>query len=365
MLIVSIVGARPQFIKAAVVSRQLRKMPAIEEVLLHTGQHYDSQMSDVFFTELELPKPDYNLEIGSDRHGAQTGQMLAAIEQVLLDVQPDWVLIYGDTNSTLAGALAAAKLHIPVAHVEAGLRSFNRQMPEEVNRIVADHLSELLLAPTGTAVANLEREGFAAENIHQVGDVMYDAVLYYSAKASQHSQILEQLGLQPKGFLLATIHRAENTDQPARLAAIFDALAALEMPVVLPLHPRTRHALQQAGRLEALAGILHIIEPLGYLDMMLLQRNAHRIITDSGGLQKEAFFQRVPCITLRTETEWRELVECGWNTLLPPTHPSTLQLDLLQALRKPAPETAPENLYGGGQAGARIAELLAAWPARN
>jgi UDP-GlcNAc3NAcA epimerase len=320
MKVLTIVGARPQFIKAAAVSRALRKVRGIREVLVHTGQHYDENMSDVFFRELEIPRPDFDLGIGSGTHGRQTGRMMAAIETAIVKTRPDWVLVYGDTNSTLAGALAAAKLKVPLAHVEAGLRSFNRAMPEELNRIVADHVSDLLFAPTRTAVANLLREGIPARRIARVGDVMYDASLFYAAKAEKESRILDRLDLSPAGYVLATIHRAENTDDPARLQRIVNALRRLasQVPVVMPVHPRTRKALKALGAAKQRHPGLRLIPAVGYLDMVMLERKARLIVTDSGGVQKEAFFYRVPCITLRDETEWTELVEAGWNIVLSP-----------------------------------------------
>ena len=352
--VVSVVGARPQFIKAAAVSRVLRATPGVREVLVHTGQHYDDNMSRVFFEELEIPEPDYHLGVGSGTHGAQTGRMLEAIEQVLLEEKPDWVLVYGDTNSTLAGALAAVKLHIPVAHVEAGLRSFNRRMPEEINRVLTDHASDLLFAPTEAAVANLRREGIPEERIHCVGDVMYDAALYYGMKAERESRILERLSLTRKGYILATVHRAENTDDHARLRAILQALseAAQEVGVVFPVHPRTRKAMERYG-LTDLVRPLIVIDPVGYLDMVMLEKNARLIVTDSGGVQKEAFFYRVPCVTLREETEWEELVELGWNRLVPPLVLSPR--DLLHTI--PSGVTG-ENPYGTGKASIAIAKLL-------
>ncbi|HBT47656.1 MAG TPA: UDP-N-acetylglucosamine 2-epimerase (non-hydrolyzing) [Peptococcaceae bacterium] len=326
MKITTVVGARPQFIKAAVVSRVLRATPEVQEVLVHTGQHYDENMSDIFFEELEIPRPDYHLGIGSGTHGSQTGKMLEAIEQVLLAERPEWVLVYGDTNSTLAGALAAAKLHIPVAHVEAGLRSFNRKMPEEINRVLTDHASDLLFAPTHAAVENLRREGVPEKRIYLVGDVMYDAALFYGEKARRESRILQRLELMPKGYALVTIHRAENTDDPRRLRAITGGLCEVgkEIPVVFPVHPRTRKAMESYGLLEVAAAHLSLIEPVGYLDMIMLEQNARLIITDSGGVQKEAFFYRVPCVTLREETEWVELVELGWNKVVYPESPEKL-----------------------------------------
>ncbi|WP_066425236.1 non-hydrolyzing UDP-N-acetylglucosamine 2-epimerase [Anabaena sp. 4-3] len=360
MKILTIVGARPQFIKAAAVSRRLQSHPGIQEVLVHTGQHYDENMSDVFFQELEIPAPNYHLGVGSDSHGAQTGRMLEAIEKVLLAESPDWVLVYGDTNSTLAGAIAAVKLHIPVAHVEAGLRSFNRQMPEEINRVLTDHAADLLFAPTTAAVDNLRHEGITEEKIHLVGDVMYDAAIDYGVKAEQKSLILEHLGLTPQKYILATIHRAENTDDPKRLEAIFTGLAAISqnIPVVLPLHPRTRAALSRAGLWEKASQSLQLIEPVGYLDMVMLEKNAQLIATDSGGVQKEAFFYRVPCVTLRAETEWIELVQLGWNRLLPPLNSSDVANGISDALLNVSGREVSENLYGGGLATAKILQLL-------
>jgi len=315
--IVTIVGARPQFIKAAAVSREILKRPNdIQEVMVHTGQHYDPNMSQVFFDELEIPAPKHNLEISGGGHGVMTGRMLEGIEQILLDEKPDWVLIYGDTNSTLAGALAAAKLHIPVAHVEAGLRSFNMRMPEEVNRILADRVSTLLLCPTDTAVANLADEGIS-QGVSNVGDVMYDVALYYRERARVSSTIMARLGLEKKCFALATCHRAENTDSPERLREILHGLAMIgrELPVVLPLHPRTRKLVSDYFLEELLEG-LTVVEPLSFLDMVALEQAARVILTDSGGVQKEAYFYGVPCITMRDETEWIETVSSGWNTLV-------------------------------------------------
>ncbi|MEH1855884.1 MAG: UDP-N-acetylglucosamine 2-epimerase (non-hydrolyzing) [Nostoc sp.] len=353
------VGARPQFIKAA-VSRSLKSHPEIQEVLVHTGQHYDENMSDVFFQELEIPAPNYHLGIGSSNHGAQTGRMLEAIEQVLLKESPDWVLVYGDTNSTLAGAIAAVKLHIRVAHVEAGLRSFNRRMPEEINRVLTNHTADLLFAPTTAAVANLNQEGISQEKVHLVGDVMYDAAIDYGVKAEQKSSILEHLGLISQNYLLATIHRAENTDNPARLRAIFMGLTAVtqNIPVVLPLHPRTRAALLREGLLEDVGKSLQLIEPVGYLDMVMLEKNAKLIATDSGGVQKEAFFYRVPCITLREETEWVELVQLGWNRLVPPLDAPTVASGILDGFVSFSSSEIPDGLYGGGLAASKIVQLF-------
>ncbi len=311
--ILTIVGARPQFIKAAAVSRALAQAPALKEVLVHTGQHFDPSMSDIFFTELAIPAPAYNLDIHGGGHGVMTGRMLEALETVAEREKPALVMIYGDTNSTLAGALVAAKLGIPVAHVEAGLRSFNRAMPEEINRVLADHVSNLLFCPTTASVANLAREGIT-KGVHHVGDVMYDATLHAKARAEAGSTILSDLGLSSEGFALATLHRAENTDSEATLGAALAWLkaAATERPIVLPLHPRTRQAAARFGL--DFAG-LTVCEPVGYLDMARLLSAAAAVFTDSGGLQKEAYFHRKPCVTLRSETEWVETIAAGWNRL--------------------------------------------------
>jgi len=357
--IVTVVGARPQFVKAAVVSRALRATPGFSEVLIHTGQHYDAGMSDVFFKELSIPAPDHHLGIGSGPHGAQTGKMLEAIEAVLLKTKPDWVLVYGDTNSTLAGALAAVKLHLPTAHVEAGLRSFNRQMPEEINRIVADHAADLLLAPTDTAVANLRNEGIPASKIEKVGDVMYDAALFYGKEAVGKSAILQTLKLTAKSFILATIHRAENTDDPARLRGILEGLqhAAQTLPVVLPLHPRTRAALQTAAISQEVLSGLRIIDPVGYLDMIQLEKNARVIATDSGGVQKEAYFYRVPCVTLRQETEWVETLQAGANRLAGADR-ERIESYVRDAIRTADDLPPPGDFYGTGDSARKIADLL-------
>jgi len=356
--ITTILGARPQFIKAAAVSRVLAAH-GLAETLVHTGQHYDDNMSDQFFRELGLPAPAHHLGIGSGPHGRQTGRMLEAVEAALLADRPALVLVYGDTNSTLAGALAAAKLHVPVAHVEAGLRSFNRAMPEEVNRIMADHLADLLFAPTRAAAANLQREGIGEGKVHLVGDVMYDVALHFSRRAESESRVLERLGLEPGGYLLATVHRAENTDDPRRLRAIVAGLQAVaaDCPVVLPLHPRTRAALEREG-LAGGAGLL-LTDPVGYLDMARLERHARLVATDSGGVQKEAFFHGVPCATLRDETEWVELVEAGWNRLLPPVDAGAVATGLRAVLAAGPPPGPRPELYGTGDAAERIAAVLA------
>jgi len=432
MKICTIVGARPQFIKAAAVSRAIaahnRQTSNIEprtlnEVILHTGQHYDDGMSAVFFRELEIPEPKYNLAIGSGAHGAQTGQMLAAIEKVLIEEKPDWVLIYGDTNSTLAGALAAAKLHVPIAHVEAGLRSFNRRMPEEINRVVADQLSTLLFCPSQVAVDNLAAEGIGGNamvrqahhdtydchpelvegrkiekdityqclktnplpltshpspltpHVLNVGDVMADALQFASTKAAAQSDILDRFGLKPRGYLLATLHRAENTDNPERLGNIMNALTKLaeKEPVILPLHPRTKKILARTLNLEHRTlnleprtlnvehrtlnvepfSRLTFLDPVGYFDIIALEKSARILLTDSGGMQKEAYWLKVPCITLRDETEWVETVASGWNIL------TGAERDrIVTAVQNfKAPATHPP-LYGDGQAAEKILSIL-------
>lgn len=314
MKVVSIVGARPQFIKLAPLSVELRKR-GIFEIILHTGQHYDDNMNKVFFEELEISEPDINLGIGSGLHGEQTGKMLIGIEEVLLKEKPNLVIVYGDTNSTLAGALAASKLHIPLAHVEAGLRSFNKKMPEEINRIVADHLSDILFCPTETAVDNLKKEGIN-KSVYLVGDLMFDALMHFEKISQLKSKILEKLNLTPKSYLLLTIHRAENTDDVERLKNIISALCEIDIHIVFPIHPRTKDRLEKYGLYSLLGQNVKIMDPVGYLDMLMLEKNAYAIVTDSGGVQKEAFWLKVPCITLRDETEWVETVDLGWNTLV-------------------------------------------------
>lgn len=389
--LVTIVGARPQFIKLAPVSRALREA-GIQEILVHTGQHYDHGMSDVFFDELGIPAPDYNLEVGSGPHGVQTGEMLAKIEEILLSNHPEWVVVYGDTNSTLAGALAASKLHIPIAHVEAGLRSFNRHMPEEINRVLTDHVSSLLFCPTETSVKNLAAEGIT-KGVHLVGDVMLDGLLDAKERAKLRSTILCDLGLREKQYLLATVHRAENTDDPERLRSIMAALTKLAEtePVIFPVHPRTRKALQSIGFrigppseaaaprplsaeasakedpsgcplssgaapssvLRPLSSGLRFIDPLGYLDMVRLSASARVILTDSGGLQKEACWLLVPCVTLREETEWVETIEQGWNVLT-----GAAEGKIVEATRGYSTTVAFGSTSGEAGASGRIAKAL-------
>lgn len=347
MKVVSVVGARPQFVKCAPVSCELRKV--VQEVLVHTGQHYDDSMSGVFFRELGLPEPDYHLAVGSGLHGQQTGEMLKKIEEVLLKEKPDVVLVYGDTNSTLAGALAAAKLHIPVAHVEAGLRSYNRRMPEEINRLMTDHLSALLLCPTETAVENLRQEGLT-KGVHLVGDVMYDALMDGVEIAKRTSTILNRLCVEPKRYVLATVHRAENTDDYQRLERIITALVQLARAgrkVIFPVHPRTQKLLN-AHSFEFNEDIL-LISPAPYLDMVLLESMASVILTDSGGIQKEAYWLQVPCLTLRDETEWKETVESGWNTLV-----GTDSQVIVQAAEKAGPGSRTSWCWKRGEASKNV-----------
>lgn len=361
MKVVTVVGARPQFVKAAAVSRAIAahnatiadQRSAIREIIVHTGQHFDDNMSEIFFDEMQIPRPDYRLEINSLGHGAMTGRMLEKIEEILIKEQPEWLLVYGDTNSTLAGALAAKKLHIEVAHVEAGLRSFNMGMPEEVNRILTDRISDLLLCPTDIALDNLSREGFASFpcRIVKTGDVMQDAAIFYRGMAAEKSTIIAKLGLANRPFALCTIHRAENTDNPERLAEIVAALDEIagEMEVVLPLHPRTRKIMAARG----LTTRCTVIDPVGYFDMIRLLEQCHIVLTDSGGLQKEAFFFARPCVTLRDETEWVELVEGGFNVLA--AADKDLILGQYRLMLKATPEYEVD-LYGNGRAAARIVE---------
>lgn len=355
--IVTILGARPQFIKASVVSHAIASADDLKEVLVHTGQHFDANMSDIFFAELGIAKPDYFLDIHGGGHGAMTGRMLEKIEDVLVAEKPDIVLVYGDTNSTLAGAIAASKLHIPVAHIEAGLRSFNMSMPEEVNRILTDRVSHWLFTPTNAAVEHLLSEGVVPDRIHPVGDVMYDVALFHGQRVDATGRILEKINLLPKSYVLATIHRAENTDCPDRLETIVEALVKVadQLPIVWPLHPRTRSALQKIGKLELLSDKLHLIDPVGYLDMVQLEKFSALIVTDSGGVQKEAFFYKVPCITLRDETEWKELIDAGWNRLAPPLSSDAIVIAVKKSLGATGQSVQP---YGQGDTAKRIVEKL-------
>lgn len=355
MKLLTIIGARPQFVKAAAVSRAIQKTAGIRELLVHTGQHYDHNMSDIFFEEMEIPKPHYNLGIHGLSHGAMTGQMLEAIEGVLQKEKPDAIMVYGDTNSTLAGALAAVKLHIPVAHIEAGLRSFNMRMPEEINRILTDRISRWLFCPTLTAMDNLHHEGFEHFDGQLIlsGDVMQDAALFYAAKAESFSTIFQNIKARPHQYLLCTVHRAENTDDPKNLACIVQALNELNetIPVVLPLHPRTAKILEKNDlRLQA-----EIIPPVGYFDMIQLIRHCRLVLTDSGGLQKEAYFFDKFCVTLREQTEWTELVTHGYNQIA-----GTDKDKILAAVRQFLGQTFHKktDLYGGGKAAEKIVGYL-------
>lgn len=361
--VLTILGARPQFIKAAAVSRAIQTLnsqstiPLIHETIVHTGQHYDKNMSDIFFQEMDIPAPAHYLAVGSGPHGAQTGRMLEKIEQVLLQHRPDLCLVYGDTNTTLAGALAAVKQHIPAAHIEAGLRSYDPRMPEEINRLIADHICRFRFCPTRTAVRNLQKEGIES-GVYLTGDVMYDCLLYYRPKIlGRQSQILPQLGLQPKTYFLATLHRAENTDNPPRLAQILEGLARIakpDFPVVMPLHPRTAAALKRFNLSSAQPSI-QIIEPVAYLTMLALEQNAHAILTDSGGVQKEAYFLHVPCLTFRDRTEWPETVRDGWNTLVD-ADPNRIA-QTAESITQPS--VAPPSLeYGDGSASFQILQIL-------
>jgi UDP-N-acetylglucosamine 2-epimerase len=387
MKIASIVGARPHFVKLASLCREIekhnraRKPPRIRHLIFHSGQHYDYQMDKIFFDEMGIPKPVLNFGVGSGSHGQQTGEMLRRLEDVLRDERPDWTLVYGDTNTTLAGALAAAKLKLPLAHVEAGLRSYNREMPEELNRVLTDHASDILFCPTQGAFRNLEREGFdrvlgrgrlftpdmlrafgrksGFPLVANVGDVMVDALLQAAEIAEKKSRILGRLGLNPRSYYLATIHRAENTDSPGILrslmAAFFD-IQARRLPVVFSLHPRTKKAMKDLGLYRAASRDLILLDPpAGYFDMLLLEKNAAKILTDSGGVQKEAFFFRVPCITLRGETEWKETVAAGFNIVA-----GTKKADILKALAAPPPSRRgrPVQPYGRGTASRHILQTL-------
>jgi UDP-GlcNAc3NAcA epimerase len=342
-----IVGARPQFVKAAALSRALKKHPIFTEIIVHTGQHFDVNMSDIFFEEMEIPKPTYNLNIHGLSHGAMTGQMLEELEKIMLLENPNMVVVFGDTNSTLAGALAAKKLHIPIAHIEAGLRSFNMQMPEEVNRILTDRLSTILFCPTDNSMLNLRKEGYENFNIKMVqsGDIMEDATLYYKNKANSTSHILESLKIENAPFILATIHRAENTDDLVRLKEIVTAFntIAKSTKVIVPLHPRTTKVIRQNNILTKFT----IIEPIGYFDMLQLLSNCDLVMTDSGGLQKEAYFFNKYCITFRDETEWIELVNFGYNKIVGANSEKIIN-SVNELIHKPFVKSA--ELYGGGEA---------------
>lgn len=348
MKIITVVGARPQFIKAAPVSREIRK--EFDEVLIHTGQHYDENMSKIFFDELQIPMPDYNLQIGSLGHGKMTGEMLGKLEDIYLKEKPDCVLVYGDTNSTLAGALAASKLLIPVIHVEAGLRSFNKNMPEEQNRILTDNLSKLLLVPTKEAEINLENEGFK-DGIHNIGDVMYDAVLMFKERSKEKEYMLNEIGVSKENYILTTIHRAENTNDINRLKNIIEALNESNENIVLPLHPRTKKFIEDYNL--KLNDNIKVIEPVGYLEMLMLENNSKKIVTDSGGVQKEAYFMKKPCITMRDETEWVETIKEGWNVLV-----GTNKEKILEKIKNFNPSNDQKEIFGDGNASKKIIEII-------
>jgi UDP-N-acetylglucosamine 2-epimerase len=350
MKVITILGARPQFIKASVVSCAF-KNARVDEIIIHTGQHFDSLMSDIFFQDLDLPQPDYHLNIHSLNHGSMTGRMMEKIEEILLEQPPDWVCVYGDTNSTLAGALVAAKLNIPLAHIEAGLRSFNRQMPEEVNRVVTDHLSQLLFAPTPLAVECLQQEGIS-QGVYLVGDVMKDAILTYHATAKQVSDVLSKYHLVPEKFYLATIHRPSNTDDSSRLSSILESFTKLDFPVVFPIHPRTQGQIRKMSLEHYLeTDSILVIPPVSYLNMLVLESASRGIVTDSGGIQKEAYIFGKPCFTLRNETEWKETLELGWNQLV---EPETLS----QAIANFTYPSHLPTLYGNGDSAAKIVDIM-------
>jgi len=348
--IVSVVGARPQFIKAFAVSRELQ--PDHEEIMIHTGQHYDEEMSDIFFEELEMAEPNYNLGVGSDTHGRQTAAMLESIEEVIMTEKPDLILVYGDTNSTLAGAIAGSKLEPLVAHVEAGLRSYNQEMPEETNRVLTDHASDILFAPSSNAAETLCEENIWGR-IHNVGDVMYDAILWARKKAPERTNTLDRLGVTAGEYILATVHRASNTNNKKQLAEIIDGLSSASIPVVLPAHPRTEEYLKKYGLWKNACEQLQVTDPMGYLDFVRMIDGAERVATDSGGVQKEAFYLDTPCITLREETEWTETIESGWNRLVSPN------ADKIQdaLITEEWPDSKP-RLYGDGEAASKIVETL-------
>jgi len=373
MKIISIVGARPQFVKLAPLCSQLKNFPEVDHFILHTGQHYDYRMSKIFFDQLGIPEPDWNLDIGSGTHGWQTAEMVKKIEQVLLEEKPDWVLVYGDTNSTLSGALAAVKLHIPVAHIEAGLRSYNRMMPEEINRVLTDHCSTVLFCPTKAGMDNLSKEGMKGRLIFDngrwvkagdersvqwcamVGDLMHEVLKVSLDIANRESTILPSLGLDPDSYYVATVHRAENTDNPENFINILKGLAQVSKwkTVIFPIHPRTKKLMEQLNRELISADNIKFIDPVSYFDMLVLVKNARAVLTDSGGLQKEAYILGTPCITLRGETEWIETVEIGWNVLAG-TDPQAIENAVL---KKDRLEIHPQ-LYGDGKTSRYIIEIL-------
>lgn len=357
MKIMSIIGARPQFIKCAPVSKEIRKNN--KEIIVHTGQHYDKTMSNLFFNELKIPKPDYNLGVGSGSHGYQTGQMLIKIEKVLFKEKPDFVLVYGDTNTTLAGALATVKLHIPIGHIESGLRSFDRKMPEEINRIISDHISNILFAPTENAVINLNKEGIK-NGVFQVGDVMYDALIRNIKIAEEKSTIFSKFKIEPNQYFLATIHRPSNTDNKKNLENIFSAFSNIEETIIFPIHPRTAKFIKNHNLKDKIGKNVIITEPLGYLDFITLEKNAKKIFTDSGGVQKEAYFLKIPCITLRENTEWIETVKDGWNILV-----GSDKGKIVDACINFNPIGKQNNYFGKGEASKKIREIIEDYLRKN
>lgn len=357
MKILTVIGARPQFIKASMFSKAVKLRDDVEEVIIHTGQHYDGNMSAVFFDQLKLPKPDYDLGVGSGSHGQQIGKMVMKLEEMMLSIKPDVVLVYGDTNSTLAGALAASGLHIPVAHVEAGLRSFNKKMPEERNRVLTDHLSHWLFSPSKAAVENLKREGIS-QRVYLTGDIMYDSLLHFKSYAFGQSTILKALSLSQRNYYLATIHRAENTDYPERLKSILTAFRQLSLEVVLPLHPRTKQKISTYHLDDMLKHPnIHVVAPLNYFDMLRLASDAKVILTDSGGVQKEAYMLQVPCVTVRHETEWEETVQAGWNRLVQ-ANPQQI-VNTVNSFQVPA---SSPPLFGDGNTAEKICDILMKTP---
>lgn len=350
MKIVSIVGARPNFIKAVMVSRQLRK--GHQEILVHTGQHYDIPLSHIFFDQLGIPEPDYNLEVGSGTHAEQTSQALVSVERVLLKEKPDWAIVYGDVNSTLAGALAAAKLHIPIGHVEAGIRAYNKAIPEEINRVVADYVSTLLFCPTQSAVINLAKEGLT-EGVFNTGDVMYDAVLLYLEEAEAKSKVMHELDIKPENFFLTTLHRPSTTDNRKSLLSVMEALSRINELIIFPIHPRTKKALEKAAPLPFSLENVRFIEPVSYFDVLVLTKNAKMVITDSGGLQKEAYFLKTPCVTCLEEDEWPEITAAGANRLV-----GTDTDKIIEAVKKPYPLIKDADEFGDGHAAEKIVNLL-------
>lgn len=351
MKILTVIGARPQFVKAFPVSRQLRQDH--DEVFVHTGQHYDEEMSGVFFEELGIPEPDYNLGVGSGRHGQQTAEMITGIEECVLAEEPDLLLCYGDTNSTLAAGIVASKRETPLAHVEAGLRSYDREMPEEVNRVLTDHAADCLLVPSQRAAENLREEGITA-GVYNTGDVMYDAVQLVRDRTEDRSGIRDDLGVDADEYVLTTVHRPHNTDDPDRLASILDALAAVPDEVVFPAHPRTTDAMQEYGLYEEAAEELTLIDPVGYVDFIDLTANARVVATDSGGVQKEAFFLGTPCVTMRDSTEWPEIVDAGWNVLVG-GDPQRIEAELASSFDRPEDKPQP---YGDGNAAVAVQKTL-------